>query len=106
MFFLIQNNITPLHVASKWGNQGVAERLITAGAELDCRTRDGLTPLHCAARSGHDTVVQLLLSAGAHISAKTRVRFKIIFNGVFMQFVFLIQMFVVQDFFAEKRNHF
>ncbi|VDP63405.1 unnamed protein product [Schistosoma mattheei] len=70
--YALPNNITPLHVASKWGNQGVAERLITAGAELDCRTRDGLTPLHCAARSGHDTVVQLLLSAGAHISAKTR----------------------------------
>ncbi|CAH8532996.1 unnamed protein product [Schistosoma turkestanicum] len=70
--FQAKNNITPLHVACKWGNQGVAERLITAGAELDCRTRDGLTPLHCAARSGHDTVVQLLLRAGANISSKTR----------------------------------
>lgn len=68
-----QNNVTALHVASKWGNVVVVEHLLASGAELECITRDGLTPLHCASRSGHAQVVQLLLNAGANYSAKTRV---------------------------------
>lgn len=47
--------------------------LISAGANLDAKTRDGLTPLHCAARSGHDQVVDLLLEHGAPIRSKTKV---------------------------------
>lgn len=71
--YYFQNNVTPLHVASKWGNSAVVERLLAAGAQIECFTRDGLTPLHCAARSGHAQVIQLLLNAGANYSAKTRV---------------------------------
>lgn len=71
--FQAKNNITPLHVAAKWGRNGMAVRLIQAGAQVDCKTRDGLTPLHCASRSGHASVVDTLLMSGSNFSAKTRV---------------------------------
>lgn len=47
---LFQHNITPLHVAAKWGKSNMVSLLLDKGANLESRTRDGLTPLHCAAR--------------------------------------------------------
>lgn len=67
-----RHNISPLHVAAKWGRARLVELLLERGAIIDCRTRDLLTPLHCAARSGHDAVVELLLERGAPIAAKTK----------------------------------
>lgn len=49
--------------------------LISKGANIESKTRDGLTPLHCAARSGHDQVVDMLLENGAPIQSKTKVCF-------------------------------
>ncbi|CAH8636573.1 unnamed protein product [Schistosoma margrebowiei] len=69
---LYMNNITPLHVAAKWGRGGMVQLLLNSNALVDCRTRDGLTPLHCAARSGHAELASLLMGAGANPSAKTR----------------------------------
>ena len=48
----LQHNITPLHVAAKWGKVNMVSLLLDKGAALEAKTRDGLTPLHCAARSG------------------------------------------------------
>ena len=45
-----QHNITPLHVAAKWGKGNMVGLLLDKGANLESKTRDGLTPLHCAAR--------------------------------------------------------
>lgn len=70
---LFQNNITPLHVAAKWGRIDMVKLLLDNGALFDSRTRDGLTPLHCAARSGHNSVCTMLIDAGCNPSAKTRV---------------------------------
>jgi ankyrin len=47
--------------------------LISKGADIEAKTRDGLTPLHCAARSGHDQVVDLLLESKAPMRSKTKV---------------------------------
>ena len=47
---LFQHNITPLHVAAKWGKSNMVGLLLDKGANLEAKTRDGLTPLHCAAR--------------------------------------------------------
>jgi len=49
--------------------------LISKGADIEAKTRDGLTPLHCAARSGHDQVVDLLLESKAPMRSKTKVQF-------------------------------
>lgn len=68
-----QHQITPLHVASKWGKGNMVSLLIDKGANYEAKTRDGLTPLHCAARSGHEAVVDMLLEKGAPITSKTKV---------------------------------
>lgn len=70
----MQHNITPLHVACKWGKINMVSLLITKGADIEAKTRDGLTPLHCAARSGHDQVVDLLLESKAPMRSKTKVQ--------------------------------
>jgi ankyrin len=70
--FLLQHNITPLHVAAKWGKANMVVLLLDKGANLESKTRDGLTPLHCAARSGHENVVDVMIQRGAPISAKTK----------------------------------
>ena len=69
----LQNQIQPIHVASKWGKTNMVTLLLDSGAELENHTRDGLTPLHCAARSGHDQVVDLLVERGAAVDSKTKV---------------------------------
>lgn len=69
---LFQHNITPLHVAAKWGKANMVTLLLDKGANLEAKTRDGLTPLHCAARSGHENVVEVMIQRGAPISAKTK----------------------------------
>ena len=67
-----QHNITPLHVAAKWGKVNMVSLLLDKGSNLESKTRDGLTPLHCAARSGHENVVDMMVQRGAPISAKTK----------------------------------
>ncbi|RZF38718.1 hypothetical protein LSTR_LSTR017413 [Laodelphax striatellus] len=67
------HNITPLHVASKWGKLSMVTLLLEKGANIESKTRDGLTPLHCAARSGHDQVVDLLVENKAPLCSKTKV---------------------------------
>lgn len=70
----LQHNITPLHVAAKWGKANMVTVLLSRGANIDNKTRDGLTALHCAARSGHEAVIEQLLENGAPISSKTKVK--------------------------------
>lgn len=70
---LPQHNISPLHVAAKWGKNNMVKILLENSAQIDAKTRDGLTPLHCAARSGHEQVVSTLLENSAPISARTKV---------------------------------
>lgn len=69
----LQHNITPMHVAAKWGKMKMVNLLMSKGANIEAKTRDGLTPLHCAARSGHHEVVDILIEKGAPIGSKTKV---------------------------------
>jgi len=71
--FRLQHNITPIHVAAKWGKIKMVNLLMSKGANIEAKTRDGLTPLHCAARSGHHEVVDILIEKGAPIGSKTKV---------------------------------
>ena len=61
LIFSFQHNITPLHVAAKWGKVNMVSLLLDKGSNLESKTRDGLTPLHCAARSGHENVVDMMV---------------------------------------------
>lgn len=73
LIILSQHNITPLHVACKWGKMGMVSLLLDKGANIEAKTRDGLTPLHCAARSGHHEVVDHLVEHRAPLTSKTKV---------------------------------
>ena len=59
--------ITPLTIASEWGNSHVVTKLIAAGADVDKATTDGCTPLWIAAENGHLAVVTKLIAAGADV---------------------------------------
>ena len=60
--------MTPLHVASRRGNEEVVALLLWCGADVTMRSSWG-TPLHCAAMSGSAAVVLLLLEYGADKAA-------------------------------------
>ena len=60
------DGMTALHWAADGGHADVADLLLSAGAEVEAKTRVGsYTPLHLAARSGHRPVAKALLDAGA-----------------------------------------
>jgi ankyrin repeat protein len=48
----------------------MTELLLTRGADVDAKDRDGDTPLHDAAFRGHEKIVGLLLAHGADVGAK------------------------------------
>lgn len=67
---LTENRESPLHIAAKHGHSGASAALINAGANVDCRDRNGWTPLHLASRFGRievnkKQIVYLLHSLGA-----------------------------------------
>ena len=39
LYARVQNSITPLHVAAKWGRKGMVALLLDTGATIDARTR-------------------------------------------------------------------
>ena len=59
---------SPLHLAARYGHDGVARRLIDAGARVDEADAHGFTPAHIAAASGHARVVEVLLAGGADVA--------------------------------------
>ncbi|XP_046983905.1 ankyrin repeat domain-containing protein 65-like [Schistocerca americana] len=64
---------TVLHWAAESGHVAAASCLVSAGAEVDARTRlEQRTPLHWAAYKGHAGVVRLLVGASADPNARDR----------------------------------
>lgn len=59
---------SPLMLASLKGDQGLAEKLIKRGADVN---KTGWTPLHYAATSGHLALISLLLENSAYIDAES-----------------------------------
>lgn len=53
---------TPLHAAAMEGHSAAARLLISSGAALDLKDKDGWTALHHAAKRGQKEVVDLLLA--------------------------------------------
>ena len=66
------DGMTALHWAAERGHAAVADLLLSAGADVEAKTRLGsYTPLHLASRSGHGPIVSALLDAGADPHATT-----------------------------------
>jgi ankyrin repeat protein len=63
---------TPLHLACFFGQPGVAEALITQGADVKARSRNAAqnTPLHAAAAGRNAEAVRALLEHGADVNAR------------------------------------
>jgi ankyrin repeat protein len=63
---------TYLHRASELGRRDVAELLLTFGADVNARARNGLanTPLLCAVIGQHSDLVTLLLAHGADVNVR------------------------------------
>jgi ankyrin repeat protein len=66
------DGMTPLHRTAETGNAAMADVLISAGANLEAKTRVGShRPLHVASASGRAGVVALLVASGAEVDART-----------------------------------
>ena len=59
------DELTPLHIASIYGQPGAAKFLLSRGADVTLTDDENNTALHMAAFLGNTEVVEVLLSAGA-----------------------------------------
>ncbi|XP_042320249.1 CARD- and ANK-domain containing inflammasome adapter protein-like [Sceloporus undulatus] len=66
------SNETLLHVAAAHGHTEIIDYLISKGAKLEVKDKEGKTPLHRAAEKGHGRAVKMLLQAGASIYSLDR----------------------------------
>lgn len=60
-----------LYKAAKQGDSDQVKRLITQGADITAKDKEGYTPLHWAAFAGHGAVAEILLAHGADVSARS-----------------------------------
>ena len=63
-------NITPMHMAAKYGNPDTISTLKSLGADLSPKDSAGLMPIHWAARQGNEKAVKLLKELNVDISVK------------------------------------
>jgi ankyrin repeat protein len=63
---------SPLFVASHYGHCDVVKCLLSAGADIDLRNKQGNSPLFVASYFGRCDVVQCLLSSGAEINLRNK----------------------------------
>jgi len=64
---------TPLHIASKYGQDQIIQLLISAGAEVNPTIfgdDSNISPLHLAIKEGHVEVVKILLANKANVAQK------------------------------------
>ncbi len=52
----LQEQQTPLHIASRLGNVDIVVLLLQSGAQVDAVTKDLYTALHIAAKEGQEEV--------------------------------------------------
>jgi len=66
----LSNNSTPLSMAALAGQTGAAKFLISKGANVNVKHKDGGSPIHGAAFLGHAETVKILLDNGANPNAQ------------------------------------
>ncbi len=69
----LQEDQTPLHIASRLGQTEIVQLLLQHMAHPDASTTNGYTPLHISAREGQVETAAVLLEAGASHSLATKV---------------------------------
>ena len=69
----LQEDQTPLHIASRLGKTEIVQLLLQHMAHPDASTINGYTPLHISAREGQVETASVLLEAGASHSLATKV---------------------------------
>jgi uncharacterized protein len=67
---LFEDNHTALMLASRQGHAGVADLLLSRGAEVNARSDGGATALLYASSNAHSRVVRVLLNRGADVNAQ------------------------------------
>jgi hypothetical protein len=67
-------NITPLHIAARYGLTDYARDLVQHGADVHAGDVGGKTPLWWAAANGHADIIRLLAQAGADPDVDDKVR--------------------------------
>ncbi|KAK3089890.1 hypothetical protein FSP39_007395 [Pinctada imbricata] len=70
VYVLFQSGAICLHAAATKGHTNVVRALLTKGASVDAKTKDGFTALHLAVEFGKPQVVQTLLGYGAQVEFK------------------------------------
>ncbi|TPP60524.1 Ankyrin-2 [Fasciola gigantica] len=70
IFPILQNGLTPLHMAAQGNHGEVARLLIMRGASVEDKTGDLLTPLHVAAHCGNRDVARILLDNRCDLNAR------------------------------------
>ena len=60
---------TPLHKACENGYLPIVDYLISKGANIEAKDKEGKTPLHYACSNNHSLIVGYLISKGANIEA-------------------------------------
>jgi len=56
---------TPLHLAVRGNDRGVADKLVRSGAYVTAKDRNGVTPLQLAQELGRTDIADLLRKHGA-----------------------------------------
>eukprot|EP00467_Chlorarachnion_reptans_P011183 CAMPEP_0114505108 /NCGR_PEP_ID=MMETSP0109-20121206/10666_1 /TAXON_ID=29199 /ORGANISM="Chlorarachnion reptans, Strain CCCM449" /LENGTH=1710 /DNA_ID=CAMNT_0001683503 /DNA_START=213 /DNA_END=5345 /DNA_ORIENTATION=+ len=67
-----EDEIEPIHVASKNGHFNAVRLLISQGVDLDSRAQDGSTALSLSAQHGHRDLVVMLIRNKANINTQRR----------------------------------
>lgn len=66
----LDDNQTPLHIASILGHTAIAEYLIKNEADTNVQDSSGSTPLHEAVRYGNVDIMNMLIKAKANVNAQ------------------------------------
>jgi ankyrin repeat protein len=69
-----RNGISPLYMASLYGNPAVINQLIRRGADAKAKGPNGETMVMLASRNGNPEAVKALIAAGADVNAKEPIR--------------------------------